>query len=50
MIHPAQEGYYEILHQTMTEPTLSNPQYIVTEENMMLQTALIAKAINPLKG
>ena len=35
MIHLGQEGYCEMLHQTMTPRVISNPQYIVAEESRM---------------
>lgn len=44
MIHLVPGECYEMLHQTMTPPSLSNPQYTVAKENMKLQPANLKKS------
>lgn len=37
MIHQGQEESHEISHQTLTQPAILIPQYIVARKNMMQQ-------------
>jgi hypothetical protein len=47
MIHLVPKGCYEMLHQTMTPQALSNPQYIVSKENMTPQPAIEKSGNSP---